>query len=91
MFDLPLQSERESAYQYRSSKPDSELTSLELVTRMGLKAPGIITFLIAVVLTVTVLITKFFAAEIPFLLGNEFWVLLASHALLMLGCLMRAL
>lgn len=58
---------------------------------MGVKAPGIITFLIAVVLTVTVLISKFFNAEIPLLQGNEFWVLLSAHVLLMLGCLMRAL
>lgn len=58
---------------------------------MGLKAPGIITFLITVVLTVTVLISQFFGANIPLLQGNEFWVLLGSHLLLMLGCLMRAL
>lgn len=58
---------------------------------MGLKAPGIITFLISVILTVTVLIVRFFGADIPLIQGNEFWVLLASHILLMLGCLMRAL
>lgn len=58
---------------------------------MGLKPPGIITFLLTVVLTVTVLITKFFNAEIPLLQGNEFWVLLTAHVILMLGCLMRAL
>ncbi|MEO1207204.1 MAG: hypothetical protein AAFR75_10665 [Pseudomonadota bacterium] len=58
---------------------------------MGLKAPGIITFLLTVVLTVTVLITKFFNAEIPLLQGNEFWVLLTAHVILLLGCLMRAL
>lgn len=58
---------------------------------MGLKAPGIITFLLAVILTVSVLISKFFNAEIPILQGNEFWVLLSAHVLLILGCLMRAL
>ncbi len=58
---------------------------------MGLKAPGILTFMVSVVLTVTVLITKFFGAEIPFLVGNEFWVLLAAQVILVLGCIMRGL
>ncbi|CFX59920.1 conserved protein of unknown function [Candidatus Filomicrobium marinum] len=58
---------------------------------MGLKAPGIITFLIAIILTVTVLIMKFFDAKIPFLENREFWVLLFSHFLLILGCLTRGL
>ncbi len=58
---------------------------------MGLKAPGILTFMVSIVLTVVVLITKFFGAEIPFLNGNEFWVLLAAQVILVLGCIMRGL
>ncbi len=58
---------------------------------MVLKAPGILTFMISIVLTVTVLIMKFFGAEIPFLIGNEFWVLLLAQAILVLGCVMRGL
>jgi hypothetical protein len=58
---------------------------------MGLKAPGIFTFLFAVVITVTVLIVKFFDAEIPLVQNNEFWFLLFSHVLLGLGCLLRGL
>ncbi len=58
---------------------------------MGLKAPGILTFMVSIVLTVTVLIMKFFGAEIPFLSGNEFWVLLAAQVILVLGCIMRGL
>lgn len=58
---------------------------------MGLKAPGMITFLIAVILTVTVLIVKFFDAKIPFIEDREFWVLLFAHLILILGCLMRGL
>jgi hypothetical protein len=58
---------------------------------MGLKAPGILTFMVSIVLTVTVLIMKFFGAEIPFLVGNEFWVLLAAQVILVLGCIMRGL
>jgi hypothetical protein len=59
--------------------------------RMGLKAPGIITFLFTIILTVTVLIVKFFDAKIPFIENREFWVLLFSHLILILGCLMRGL
>ncbi len=58
---------------------------------MVLKAPGILTFMVSIVLTVTVLIMKFFGAEIPFLIGNEFWVLLLAQAILVLGCAMRGL
>jgi len=58
---------------------------------MVLKAPGILTFMVSIVLTVTVLIMKFFGAEIPFLIGNEFWVLLLAQAVLVLGCVMRGL
>lgn len=58
---------------------------------MALKAPGIVTFMLAIILTVTVLIMKFFGAEIPFLVGNEFWALLTAHVILILGCIMRGL
>ncbi len=58
---------------------------------MALKAPGIVTFMIAIVLTVTVLIMKFFDAQIPFLVGNEFWGLLVAHVVLIFGCIMRGL
>lgn len=58
---------------------------------MALKAPGILTFMLAVILTVTVLIIKFFGAEIPLITGNEFWALLAAQFILILGCIMRGL
>jgi len=58
---------------------------------MGLKAPGILTFMLSVILTVTVLIIKFFGAEIPLITGNEFWALLAAQIILVLGCIMRGL
>jgi hypothetical protein len=58
---------------------------------MGLKAPGILTFMLSVILTVVVLITKFFGANIPLLSGNEFWVLLAAQVILVFGCIMRGL
>ncbi len=65
--------------------------SIEGAKQMGLKAPGILTFMISVVLTVVVLIMKFFGAEIPFLIGNEFWALLLAQVVLVLGCTMRGL
>jgi hypothetical protein len=58
---------------------------------MGLKAPGILTFMFSVVLTVAVLIVKFFGAEIPLLQGHEFWALLLAQIVLVLGCIMRGL
>jgi hypothetical protein len=60
-------------------------------TTMVLKAPGIITFILSIVLTVCVLVVKFFGAQIPLIQGNEFWFLLLSHLILMLGCIMRGL
>lgn len=58
---------------------------------MGLKAPGILTFMFSVILTVVVLIMKFFQAQIPFLNGNELWVLLVAQLILVLGCISRGL
>jgi hypothetical protein len=58
---------------------------------MGLKAPSILTFMVSVILTVTVLIMKLFGAQIPFLNGNEFWALLLAQVILVLGCVMRGL
>lgn len=54
---------------------------------MNLKAPGIITFLVSIVLTVFVLTSKVFNAEIPMLENNEFWALLVAQTLLVLACL----
>jgi hypothetical protein len=56
---------------------------------MGLKAPGILTFLVSIVLVVTVLMIKFFGAEVPLLKNHEFWGLLVGHLILVYACLMR--
>jgi hypothetical protein len=58
---------------------------------MVLKSPGIITFILSIVLTVLVLVAKFFGAQIPLMQGNEFWFLLLAHVILLLGCIMRGL
>lgn len=62
----------------------------ELLT-MVLKAPGIVTFMLSVILTVAVLINYFFPSQIPFLTHNEFWALLVAQIILILGCIMRGL
>ncbi len=49
---------------------------------MALKSPGILTFMISVILTVLALVTYFFAASIPFITGQEFWVLLVAQIVL---------
>ena len=58
---------------------------------MALKAPGILTFMLSVILAVAVLIVKFSGASIPFVNGNEFWFLLIAHLILVFGCIMRGL
>lgn len=58
---------------------------------VGLKAPGIITFMTSVVLVVIVLVSKYAGAEIPFIKDHTDVALLAAYAILMFGCLMRGL
>lgn len=65
--------------------------SQEGVVNVGLKAPGIITFMLSVILVVIVLVSKFAGASIPGITGQEDWALLTSYLILMLGCLMRGL
>jgi hypothetical protein len=67
------------------------LRSEEGVRDMGLKAPGIVTFLLSVILTVIVLTSKFFGANIPGLTGNESWAMLVAYCILMLGCMVRGM
>ena len=58
---------------------------------MTLHAPGILTFMISVILVVVALITKFFEASIPLVSGHEFWVVLGAQVLLVFGCILRGL
>ena len=69
------------------------LQAIETTNRMGLKAPGMFTFLISLVIMLAVLGAKFFNATIPGLSGDvtQFAGLLVAYILLLLGCLMRAL
>ncbi len=60
--------------------------------KMGLKAPGILTFMISVILTVAVIFVWFFDAQIPLLQGPGMIVgLLLAQLILVLGCTMRGL
>jgi hypothetical protein len=65
--------------------------SEEGVHDMGLKAPGIITFMLSVILTVIVFMSKFFGAEIPMVTGNESWAMLGAYTILMVGCMVRGM
>jgi hypothetical protein len=60
---------------------------------MALKAPGILIFLLSVILALAVLFTKFFGATVPFLSGEatQFYGMLAAYVILVLGCIMRGL
>lgn len=58
---------------------------------MGLSAPGIITFMLSVIITVCALVAKFYGAQIPLIQGHEFWALLIAQVVLTLGCLIRSI
>lgn len=58
---------------------------------MMLKAPGILTFMVSVILVVFVVCAQYFQANIPLVKGHEFWVLLVAHLTLVLGCTIRNL
>ncbi|MBX9588307.1 MAG: hypothetical protein K2X43_03315 [Hyphomonadaceae bacterium] len=61
--------------------------------RMALKAPGILIFLLSIILALAVLFTKFFGATVPLLSGEttQFYGLLLAYIILVFGCIMRGL
>jgi hypothetical protein len=60
---------------------------------MVLKAPGILIFLLSIILTLAVLFERFFGATIPFLGADstQFYALLGAYVILVCGCIMRGL
>ena len=60
---------------------------------MVLKAPGILTFLLSIVLALAVLFARYFGASVPLLTGDvaHFYGLLEAYVILLLGCIMRGL
>lgn len=56
---------------------------------MGLmKAPSLITFIIALLLAITALVSKL-GVEIPLPTGVNFWVMFGAYVLLLLGVVTR--
>ena len=65
---------------------------METSSHMGLKAPGLITFLLSFIVMMAVMFAKFFGAQIPGLNEQtQFAGLLLAYAVLALGCLLRSL
>jgi hypothetical protein len=66
---------------------------VDTTNRMGLKAPGILTFLLSFVIVLAVMGAKYFSAAIPGLSSDttQFAGLLFAYFILVLGCLLRAL
>lgn len=60
---------------------------------MALKAPGILIFLLSMVLALAVVVAKALPALLPLLSGAtvQFYALLAAYVVLVLGCIMRGL
>jgi hypothetical protein len=47
--------------------------------------------MLSVILTVLALVTYVFGASIPYITGQEFWVILLAQFVLVFGCIMRGL
>ncbi len=58
---------------------------------MVLKSPGIITFMLSLILVVCAIVVQFFGASIPLISGHEFLTVLIAYIVLLSGCLVRAL
>ena len=60
---------------------------------MILKAPGLLTFLVSILLALGVLYARYFSSNVPFLTGDatQFYALLGAYVILVLGCIMRRL
>ena len=76
-----------------ASRTHLEQNLIESSSRMGLKAPGLLTFLLSFVIMLAVLAAKYFHATIPGLTHDvsQFTGLLIAYVVLALGCLLRAL
>jgi hypothetical protein len=66
---------------------------LDNLRTMILKAPGILTFLVSIILALGVLYARYFGSDVPFLTGDatQFYAMLAAYLILVLGCVMRGL
>lgn len=59
---------------------------------MTLRAPGILSFMLSVIVAVITLVAYFFAADIPFLrsIDSQFWAMVLAQFILVAGCLFGA-
>ena len=66
---------------------------LDNLRTMILKAPGILTFLVSIMLALGVLYARYFGGDGSFLTGGatQFYGLLGAYVILVLGCIMRGL
>jgi hypothetical protein len=73
--------------------PGSTLDASEETMLMALKAPGILVFMLSIVLSLAVLFSRYFGATVPYLTGDvtQFYAMLAAYLVLLLGCVMRGL
>ena len=60
---------------------------------MALKAPGILIFTLSIILSLAVLFTRYFGANVPLLTGDttQFYAMWGAYVVLVLGCIMRGL
>lgn len=58
---------------------------------VGLKAPGILTFVLSIILVVIAVGSKYAQAHLPFVNGNEFALVVVAHVVLVIGCIVRGL
>jgi hypothetical protein len=58
---------------------------------MGLKAPGILTFTLSIILVVIAAGSKYAQAHVPIVNGNEFALVVLAHLVLVIGCVVRGL
>jgi hypothetical protein len=83
-----------SAREDLMTRPHAEtIRVIDSTSRMGLKAPSMLTFLLSLVIMMAVLFAKYFGASIPGLTGDvtQFAGLLVAYVLLLMGCLFRSL
>jgi len=60
---------------------------------MALKAPGILVFMLSIILSLAVLFSRYFGSTVPFLTGDttQFYAMMGAYLVLMFGCIMRGL
>ena len=58
---------------------------------MGLKAPGILTFTISIILVVIAAGSKYAQAHVPLVNGREFVLVILAHLVLVVGCVVRGM